>query len=125
MFEVRVMSSGVNVSQGKEAWQSSTLRDRSKFDASRAVDGNTGSFSHTGDDNVPWWEVDLGETLPIESITILNRWCRNSDDPFDCLCRLSHAAVTVMDENDNWVASKFLGDTCGVLEINIAFDCAY
>ncbi len=47
--------------------------------ASDAVDGNTngsysdGSVSTTGDDQNAWWEVDLGNTFALTSITIWNR----------------------------------------------------
>ena len=121
MFEVQVISSGMNVAQGKLAFQSSTLKD--KFDASKAVDGNSNSFSHTKG-GLPWWEVDLGGSYPIESVHIANRWCRNSDDPRGCLCRLSHSVVSIVDESSDWVASQFLGDTCGQLEVDIEFQCS-
>jgi hypothetical protein len=47
--------------------------------AERAIDGNTsgvfdeGSVTHTRIEASPWWEVDLGAALPVESIRIWNR----------------------------------------------------
>src|SRR5690606_1276021 len=48
--------------------------------ASRAIDGNTsgkygqGGQTHTEENtDQPWWEVDLLEEVPIESIVIYNR----------------------------------------------------
>jgi hypothetical protein len=123
MFEVLVLSpSGDNVSQGKVASQSSTFRSR--FAASKAVDGNARSFSHTKRDIVPWWQVDLGENSEIESIKIMNRWCNDSTDPKGCLCRLSHSVVSITDANGNWVASSLLGNTCDELEVDVSFTCA-
>jgi hypothetical protein len=121
MFEVKVISGGVNVARGKSARQSSTLRN--KFHASRAVDGNLNSFSHTNSKGVQWWEVDLEEAKPIESVVIGNRFCRDTTDAKGCLCRLGRAVISILDENDNWVASQFLGDTCGQLQVTVEFPC--
>jgi hypothetical protein len=68
--------SGTNQAQGKSTSQSST--DFSGA-SSRAVDGNTdgvynnGSISHTGFENQPWWQVDLGGTVAIDTIELWNR----------------------------------------------------
>jgi hypothetical protein len=120
MFELQVLSFGVNVARGKTTSQSSTLKN--SFVSSRAVDGNSLTFSHT-DDSSPWWEVNLGGNHPVESIVITNRWCRDTDDSLGCLCRLSHSVVSIVDQNGGWVASEIIGDTCGKLEVNIAFPC--
>jgi hypothetical protein len=124
MFELQVISSEVNVAQGKTATQSSTHVSDSgvSFDASNALDGNSNSYSHTCDKN-PYWEVDLGGMHEIESIKIVNHWCGDENDLNQCLCRLSRAAISIEDENGNWVASQFLGDTCGKLEVDIVFSC--
>ncbi len=69
--------SGVNVAQGKLATQSSTYGGFAV--ASRAVDGNTsgnwndGSTTHTNYDAQAWWQVDLGNVQPIQSLTLWNR----------------------------------------------------
>ena len=49
--------------------------------ASRAVDGNnstdwaSGSCMHTSYADDPWWRVDLGESLPVKTVVIVNRNC--------------------------------------------------
>jgi hypothetical protein len=63
----------------KPATQSSTLSKRGDASAQAAVDGNTdgdffnGSVTHTSLDTNPWWQVDLGASVPIGSIAIWNR----------------------------------------------------
>ncbi|SEW51488.1 galactose-binding domain-containing protein [Chitinophaga arvensicola] len=79
LAEVQVFSAGVNVAQGKTTQQSSDLGGAT---SSRAVDGNTngnysvGSVTHTIDGYAaiePWWQVDLGSIVTIDSIRIWNR----------------------------------------------------
>jgi len=49
--------------------------------ASRAVDGITttaysdGSCTHTNYATDPWWRVDLGSSLPVAEVVIVNRAC--------------------------------------------------
>ena len=49
--------------------------------ASRAVDGKTataysdGSCTHTNYATDPWWRVDLGSSLPVGEVVIVNRAC--------------------------------------------------
>eukprot|EP00956_Cyclotella_meneghiniana_P022912 scaffold43851_cov40-Cyclotella_meneghiniana.AAC.5 len=108
MREVRVFSSGVNVAIGKNATQSSDLNDSS--DASKAVDGKWRSWSSTGTDTgSAWWELDLGEPLPVEKVIIVNRKC---NDNVSCSCKLSHAAMVLFDDQGNVVQAKNLQDTC-------------
>jgi hypothetical protein len=121
MFEVQVMSSGVNIALGKTAHQSSSLKD--KFAASFAVDGDSNTFSHTNDSYLAFWEVDLGGLYNIQSIRIVNRWCVDESDDRGCLCRLSHSAISIVDEDGRHVASQLLGDTCGQLVVDVAFPC--
>ena len=109
MREVRVYSSDVNVAIRKNATQSSDL-DGSRV-ASKAVDGKWGSWSSTGTDTgSSWWELDLGEPLPVEKVVIVNRKC---NDDATCSCKLSHAAVGLFDDQGNVVKSFFTKDTCG------------
>ena len=77
LAEVEVMSGGINVAKKGRASQKNTA---SGGDASRGIDGNkSGSYgddgqTHTEENtNRPYWEVDLGEEVPIESIAIYNR----------------------------------------------------
>jgi hypothetical protein len=90
-------SAPVNVASGKSAMQSSTLAGTAG--ASSALDGNTdggffnGSVTHTNSETNPWWQVDLGATATVNSVTVWNRtdccgarlgdyWVFISDTPF-------------------------------------------
>lgn len=120
MFEVEIYSAGVNVAEGKTAMQSSTLGTSV---ASNAVDGKNGTFSHTTNiSEYSWWKVDLGESFPIDSLRVLNRWCSDPSDPNGCLCRLSHVVVSLFDEQGQWVATASMGDTCNKFEWTLNFD---
>ncbi|MFY7951915.1 MAG: DUF1553 domain-containing protein, partial [Armatimonadaceae bacterium] len=76
LAEVEVIGGGVNHAKGKAATQSSTDYGG---DARRAVDGNRdGNFgantvTHTRAENNPWWEVDLGATVPVDSVMLYPR----------------------------------------------------
>ena len=111
MREVRVFSSDVNVAIGKNATQSSDL-DGSHV-ASKAVDGKWGSWSSASPDTCSapaWWELDLGEPLPVEKVIFVNRKC---NDDVNCSCKLSHAAVALIDDQGKVVTSVTTKDTCG------------
>jgi hypothetical protein len=102
LAEVQVMGTAppaTNLSQGKVASQSSTLPGYPTAVANSAVDGNTdgaffdGSVTATNLDPNPWWQVDLGASAAVSSITIFNRtdccgsrlsdyWIFISDTPF-------------------------------------------
>jgi hypothetical protein len=75
--EVEVFSGGKNAALRGKARQSSTAFDGP---ARLAVDGNTSgdyfgarSTTHTNLEDNPWWEVDLGKTLPVERVVVWNR----------------------------------------------------
>ncbi|HUR46009.1 MAG TPA: DUF1553 domain-containing protein, partial [Candidatus Saccharimonadales bacterium] len=77
LAEVQVFSGASNVALRGEARQSSTNLAAS---AGLAIDGNTdGDFAkaksttHTQTSTDPWWEVDLGESKPIDRIVLWNR----------------------------------------------------
>ncbi len=77
LAEVEVASDGRNVARQGKASQSTTAHGG---DAARAIDGKKGgSFgdagqTHTAENSKsPWWELDLGEELPIESVSVFNR----------------------------------------------------
>ena len=92
-----ISSGGSNLAAGKSASQSSTYPG---YPASLAVDGNTdGVVSHSsvtvtaGTDTYPWWQVDLGSSASVSSISVWNRtdccgsrlgdyWVFVSDTPF-------------------------------------------
>ena len=124
MFEVQVFSSGNNVANGKPSAQSSTLR--TGLEASRAVDGDATTFSHTGaqvQGSLVWWEVDLGNEYSVESVTIMNRWCTDATDPPGCLCRLSSAELLLVDGQGSVTAALAMGDTCGKSRLLLEIPC--
>jgi hypothetical protein len=122
MFEVQVFSQGVNVALQATAIQSSTFVSGSgtSFGASNAIDGDHSTFSHTRDAS-SWWEVDLGGSYSVESVNIKNRWCKNPSDPSGCLCKLSHATVSLVDGNGALVASASTNNTCGMLNVHLPY----
>jgi hypothetical protein len=108
----------INIAAGKTATQSSTFRN---FSASAAIDGNISTFSHTNDDNA-WLEIDMGDVHPIKYVAISNRWCSDPSDPIGCLCRLSGVKLLLIDDSDSVVATKSIGNTCGLKEVTVQFD---
>ncbi len=78
LAEVEVMSGGKNIARDAKASQSST---NGSAVASRAIDGNKdpdwskGGQTHTDNKGTtdPWWELDLGGEVEIETIGIWNR----------------------------------------------------
>lgn len=76
LAEVQVFAGKENLAPQGTASQSSTAFGG---DASRANDGNTdgeftkNSVSHTGSDDGPWWEVDLGSARNVDRIAVWNR----------------------------------------------------
>ena len=77
LAEVEVMSGGRNVAPLGKATQKNTANGGG---AQRAIDGNTsgvygdGGQTHTRENTPdPWWQLDLGDELPIESVAIWNR----------------------------------------------------
>ncbi len=71
------MSDGQNVARRGKASQRDTAHDGH---AARAIDGNkqpaygAGGQTHSRENTRnPWWEVDLGDAMPIESIAVYNR----------------------------------------------------
>lgn len=73
LAEVEVLSGGKNIAVGKAASQSSTDYGGP---AKLAVDGNQdGNFdnkstTHTASQDNPWWEVDLGSAIQVDSVRI-------------------------------------------------------
>lgn len=71
-----------------------------------------------------WLSVDLGKTFSIDSVSLSNRYCGNNpSDPLKCLCKLSFAKVSLVDSSGTVVQSKMLGDTCGMLYVDVDFGC--
>jgi hypothetical protein len=81
------------------------------------------SFSHT-DDNTPWWQVELVSTSTIQYIDIENRFC-GADDLAGCLCRLSRAKLSLLDEGGLVVAEHNIDDTCGKKAVSVKFGTTF
>lgn len=80
----------VNLARTGIATQSSNLDTAI---ASRGIDGDLVTMAHTDRQSQPWWQVDLGASLPIDTVSIWNRldccqdrvqnfWLFVSDVPF-------------------------------------------
>lgn len=89
-----------NLALGKTATQSSVLYNGV---ANRAVDGNNdgmwgnNSTTHTAGELSPWWQVDLGATMPVSEVVLHNR--------VDCCQdRLSNVKVMVSKDGQSWTA---------------------
>lgn len=117
MFEVQVYSHKVNVALGGIASQSTTYKGNERFAASKAIDGDNSTFSHTGDTNA-YWQVDLGQSRRVHKVIIVNRYC--SSDPL-CLCRLSYANLILLDDAGGIITTRALGNTCGKLLVDESF----
>jgi hypothetical protein len=96
LAEVQVFSAGQNVAPKGTPSQSSTDY---LGDANRAVDGNTDgnydsarSTTHTRQENDPWWELDLGNALPVETVALWNRTDGSGE-------RLANSRVALLDVN--------------------------
>ncbi len=115
LAEVLVISGGFDAAHFQPATQSSLAWDGAP---SRAVDGNTsgtfadGSQSHTLEDQPdPWWEVDIGRELPLESVVLWNR----SEEDGRWLARLDGYVVRVLDAGRNTVFTH-AGGKAGIAE---------
>ena len=90
-----------NLALHKPAFQSSTSEG---FEASRAVDGDYGSITHTKFEGNNWWRVDLETIVLIRKIKVYNR--RDSC----CKGRIHGAVVSILDENMNVVANQNINE---------------
>jgi hypothetical protein len=128
LFELQIMDkNGVNIAVGKAASQSSTYYENGvAMTASRAVDSDLSTFSHTvGGDQNPWLQIGLGSSSNrVKSIVILNRWCIDPNDPDKCLCRLSQAILSLTDHNGAVIGSYSTGNTCAKKTVEFHFSAA-
>ena len=90
--EVQVFSNGQDLARAGKATQSSVGYSSP---ASKAINGNHdgsfGSCSCTNSEANAWWEVDLGDEFPIDSIAVWNRT--------DCCPeRMDNISIQVLDE---------------------------
>ncbi|WP_286177639.1 DUF1553 domain-containing protein [Rhodopirellula sp. JC639] len=102
LAEIEAFSGGANVASRGKATQSSTYADAV---AARVNDGNTdgdyqkGSVQHTGGENDPWVEIDLGNVMPIDDLVVWNR----TDGGIAIIERLNGFMVSLLDDDRNVV----------------------
>lgn len=91
-------ASNVAFTNAVKVWQSS---EYGGYPAENAVDGDTGNFTHT--DNVPdsYWMADLGKTVAISRVEIVNRSSCCDD-------RLAGLVLRIFDGASNSVNSAIL-----------------
>lgn len=104
LAEVEVYSEGRNVARGGKASQKNTTNGG---EAARAIDGKSdgafgaGTQTHTEENTAnPWWEVDLGQAVPIERVVVHNRTEGNLGR------RLQGFTIRILGENREEVARK-------------------
>jgi hypothetical protein len=101
--EVEVFVGKNNVARSGKATQSSVGYNSP---GAKAINGNRdGSFascSCTNEEKDAWWEVDLGDMFPIDSVAVWNR----SDC---CPERLDNISVQILDESRKVVSERILG----------------
>lgn len=119
LAEVEVYSDGRNVARQGRANQKNTS---SGGDAKRAIDGNKsgvygdGGQTHTEENtNNPWWEVDLGEEMPIDKIAVFNRTESNLGN------RLNKFTLKVLDKGRSEV---FKQDNIPAPKVSVEFELA-
>ena len=108
MAEVQVFKRMKNIALAGKASQSSS---HPSAPAALAIDGNTNgswggkSVSHTGKQDDPWWEVDLGSVQPVHRITIFNRTDGDLEN------RLYHFRVSLLDESRKLVWQQMVTES--------------
>lgn len=70
-------------------------------------------------------EVDLEDNFLIDSVSVLNTWCNNSNEPEKCLCDLTGATLTLMNEYGEEITSVSAGDTCELETVEFTFDASF
>jgi hypothetical protein len=112
-----VIPSGTNLMRAgivaMQMSQSTTLGPA--YPATNAADGILDNFTHTQDtDTDPWWQVDFGEVMSLESVTIYNR--SNC-----CEIRLKDITITVLDDTGAVVHQSPLLITAGDIPLGGTF----
>ena len=106
--EVQVFNGAKNIALAGKASQSSS---HPGAPAARAIDGNTNgswggkSVSHTGKQDDPWWEVDLGSAQPVHRITIFNRTDGDLEN------RLHDFRVSLLDDSRKLVWQRMVAES--------------
>lgn len=70
--DVKFVKTLHEVAKGKSTNQSSLYKGK-YYPAEWAVDGNTGTFSHTKGEENPYWWVDLGKLYRVKQIVVYSR----------------------------------------------------
>ena len=66
-------------------------------DGNRNTDGSKGSCMHTQLGKDPWWRVDLGASLPVAEVVIVNRLCGHCTNDMDAFeIRIGKAIFTLV-----------------------------
>ncbi len=107
LAELQVFRGDQNIALRKKARQSSTAGD-ARVAPEGAVDGNTDGndggnpYAHTGMEEEPWWEVDLGSEQVIDRIVIWNRSDTN------LYARMRHFRIRVLDHSRKVVLEQVI-----------------
>ena len=119
-----ISTEGIDTTKGVNviATQFSTFNDNAKFQASNAIDSTSESFSHTKSGG-SWWEVSWGRPLEIDSVQIFNPWCSEVTDQANCLCQLSHATVSLLDDEGLVLTTESTHETCDKPSLKVDFGC--
>ncbi|XP_066273979.1 uncharacterized protein [Branchiostoma lanceolatum] len=88
VYKIQGHATDPNIASGRPAFQSSVAHGGSP---DRAVDGNRSPnwaqapCTHTNTENDPWWYVDLGRSVTVDHVAIVNRGdcCSERITPFD------------------------------------------
>lgn len=72
--ELSCLKAATNIALGKRTSQSSLFNDNPDYGSFKGVDSGESDESafSTKEESNPWWEVDLGASYPINSITLYN-----------------------------------------------------
>ncbi len=107
LAEVQLFRGAENLAPQGKAQQSSTSYDAG---AALAIDAQTSgefqqhSVTHTNEEDNPWWEVDLGKTVPVDRAAIWNR----TDGALES--RLNGMRILVLDENHKPVWQRTIAE---------------
>lgn len=70
-------------------------------------------------------ELDLGKSYPVDSVSIVGRECDDSNDRPGCLCQLSGATLSLVDDYGEDITSFDIGnDVCGKSTLEYALDAS-
>lgn len=117
LAEVQAWSGAENVALKGKATQSSEILGGAP---SRAIDGNTSgkweenSVTHTNTSENPWWELDLGQPVPLDRIALFNR----TDNGL--MNRSTGALVKLLDEARKEIFNNNIGK--GEAEHNVPLE---